>query len=185
MESPVAAAFCTVVFVGLAGYAAIGLVRARRGDDMVAQGCHLLMAVAMAFMLWPLWSLVPVVPATGVFAAMTVWFGVHALRAHTGDGRLAHAAHAVMSAAMVWMVVAMADMPIEGGHQHGGPLTLVTVVGLVVTVALLIVGAVLAVDALAAFREHPDRIRDAGTDMVAGALMCLGMVAMAWPMSIG
>ena len=81
----------------------------RRHTERDADGLHVLMGVAMAGMLEPRLAAVPAAAWSAVFAAGTAWFGWQAIRARgrgTAGPRCAYpAAHAIESAAMVYMLL--------------------------------------------------------------------------------
>ena len=79
---------------------------------------HVLMGVAMAGMLEPRLEPVPVTAWRAVFAVAAAWFAWQAIRPgrRAGDARGAHpAAHAVESAAMIYMLLPFGSWP--SGHQ--------------------------------------------------------------------
>lgn len=103
--------------------------RAGGWRDRLSWTGHIAMCLLMIAMVWPWGMSVPAGPQIGLFAVATAWYAVLiALRVPCGhlrkSARLAHGHHAVMSAAMVWMVATMpALMPGThgsgtGGHHH-------------------------------------------------------------------
>ena len=92
-----------------------------RHTELDADGLHVVMGVAMAGMLQPRLTAVPVTIWSGVFAAGAAWFGWQAVRArgrNAADPRRAHPVpHAIESAAMVYMLVPIGSW--RSGHQPG------------------------------------------------------------------
>jgi Domain of unknown function (DUF5134) len=81
-----------------------------RYTELDADGLHVLMGVAMAGMLEPRLSLIPVTFWRAAFAAAGAWFAWQAIRARSrrrpGSWRCAHPApHAVECAAMIYMLL--------------------------------------------------------------------------------
>ncbi|MCA1189000.1 MULTISPECIES: DUF5134 domain-containing protein [unclassified Saccharopolyspora] len=115
----------TVLFAVTAVWCAISATRpGLRPSDRLSSASHLAMSLLMIAMVWPWGMGVPATPQLVLFAATAVWFAALAVLrvpcAHGyGSPRLAHAHHAVMSVAMVWMVAAM-PLLMLGAHDSGG-----------------------------------------------------------------
>ena len=101
----------------------------RPAAHRTAELAHLVMSVAMVVMTWTWSGTTGLTVQIALFTVFGGFFVVTAVRGiHCGyPGRLAGAAHALMAAAMVWMLAAMPlIMPMavsasEGGHgAHGG-----------------------------------------------------------------
>lgn len=181
----------TAVFVLLTGYAALRAICARTGAEVAAQLCHLVMAAVMALMVWPVWTRLPVAPQLAFFGLVSAWFVWCAISPppppESGAGQRAPAVlHAVMNVAMVWMIAAMAGGDGSGHHHDDGIAMPVALLGLALTAALIVAAVAHVVGAVSeptggSTRRRPWRTADA----VAGAAMCIGMVAMTYPMSVG
>lgn len=169
------------------------VVDRRRVLPLVGHVLHLVMAVAMVAMAWPWGSAMPVAPQVVVFGAAVVWFtGVGVAQV---AGRLprrmvgGHApwhqfAHAVMMAAMVWMLVVMAAVPsaADGGHGHASMGTAAVLTGVGATAGLVVATVVLAVDAA---QRGPHQLAGRGgtrVEAIAGAWMSGAMASMCWVM---
>jgi hypothetical protein len=117
-----AASFAALMVV-IAVYCAARLVFSRlrgRNTERDADALHVLMGVAMAGMLEPRLTSVPVTAWRVVFAAAAAWFAWQAIRSgrRVGEARGAHpAAHAVECAAMVYMLLPVGSWP--SGHGPG------------------------------------------------------------------
>ncbi|HJY60444.1 MAG TPA: DUF5134 domain-containing protein, partial [Streptosporangiaceae bacterium] len=99
------AALMIVIAVYCAGRLTVSRLRGR-DTEVAADGLHVLMGVAMAGMLQPRLTAVPVTAWSAVFAIAAAWFAWQAVRTG-GRGavgtRCTHpAAHAIESAAMVY-----------------------------------------------------------------------------------
>lgn len=117
----------TVLFGGSGLFLLAQLIRAQEPRARVDDGTHVLMCVSMLAMTFPWGDNWPVLPQLIVFGLATLWFlgqlfapaptgGAH--RHGTGSVRLvAMVYHAVMMAAMVWMV---GLMPTLMNHAGGG-----------------------------------------------------------------
>lgn len=126
----------TITFLFTGAYALVRLALLFSGTgtaDRLAELSHLTMSVAMLAMTWSLSGN----PATAsgivqlaLFGLLTVWFAVRAVTS-SGHDLVGNAYHAIMSAAMVWMVATMpllmpmATAPSGSGgehaqHGHGG-----------------------------------------------------------------
>ena len=106
-----------------------------RNTELDTDALHVLMGVAMAGMLEPRLTPVPVTAWRAVFAAAAAWFAWQAIRpgSRAGRARCAHpAAHAVECAAMVYMLLPVGSWPSghgpgdgdarhEPGHHHRQP----------------------------------------------------------------
>lgn len=118
----------TAMFAVSALYCAVRLTRRISVPARGTYAAHLLMGAAMIVMAWPAGMGVLAVPQLIVFGAATVWFLVLAIsfgRAwarsshHERHGRLVYWYHAVMMAAMVWMLAAMARAGVSGSGSAG------------------------------------------------------------------
>lgn len=146
--------------LALAAGAAVRLAVSRpprqmRGRD--ADLVHLVMGVAMAGMLTPSLTALPAAVWEGVFGAAAGWFAWRAVRGWRGPARPdphSHAAHALGSAAMVFMAAAMPVPQARGAAMPGmggGPgRTAVPVLAFMLAVALLGYAVVTAGDLAAA-----------------------------------
>jgi Domain of unknown function (DUF5134) len=134
-----------------------------KNTERDADALHVLMGVAMAGMLEPRLTPVPVTAWRAVFAAAAAWFAWQAIRRgrQAGGGRGAHpAAHAVECGAMVYML-----LPVGSWHTGHGPAMAMpgmsqgTTIGnpaLTLVLALFMLGYVLwAVDRLAYLSRTP------------------------------
>jgi uncharacterized protein DUF5134 len=140
-----------IVMVVIALYCAARLAIARlrgRNTERDADALHVLMGVAMAGMLEPRLTPVPVTAWRVVFAAAAAWFAWRAIAStrQAGGARSAHpAAHAVECAAMLYMLLPVGSWPSGQGNPA---LTLV--------LALFMLGYVLwALDLLARLLRNP------------------------------
>lgn len=121
----------TVAFAATGVYALARLAALTSGSlqagDRLVELVHLLMSLAMIAMAWG-WTGPPGSPGGLVqivgFGLVAVWFLSRALEP---GSRLVHGYHALMAAAMVWMVATMPllmGMPMTadggGGHGHHG-----------------------------------------------------------------
>lgn len=148
-----------VLMIMIAVYCAGRLVVSRlRGRDIevVADGLHVLMGVAMAGMFEPRLTPIPGAVWRAVFAVAAAWFAWRAIRAgRRPSARCAHpAAHAVECAAMVYMVLPVGSWPSGRGPGMTMPgMGQGTTVGnpaLTLVLALFMLGYVLwAIDRLA------------------------------------
>jgi hypothetical protein len=116
------AASFAILMIVIALYCAARLAVSRlrgRNTERDADALHVLMGVAMAGMLEPRLTSVPVTAWRVVFAAAAAWFAWQAIRAgrQSGGARGAHpAAHAVECAAMVYML-----LPVGSWRSSHGP----------------------------------------------------------------
>ena len=130
-----------------------------RNTERHADALHVLMGVAMAGMLQPRLTIVPVTAWRAVFAAAAAWFAWQAIRpGHRAGGH--PAAHAIECAAMVYMLLpvgswpsshgpAMAMRGMSQGTTTGNP-------ALTLVLALFLLGYVLwAIDRLAHLSRTP------------------------------
>ncbi|QUH02688.1 DUF5134 domain-containing protein [Saccharopolyspora erythraea] len=123
----------TILFTGTALWSLRRLLAPACGvADRISSAAHLLMSALMVAMAWPWGMAIPAAPQIVLFGLAALWFAFLAgNRRRTGDHHghgspvLAHVHHALMMAAMVWMV---ATMPLlmtghspdsgHGGHHH-------------------------------------------------------------------
>jgi hypothetical protein len=147
-----------MIAVCCAGRLAVSRLRGRN-TERDADALHVLMGVAMAGMLEPRLTLVPVTAWRAVFAAAATWFAWQAIR----PGRRAGghpAAHAVECAAMVYMLLPVGSWPSRHGPGMAMPgMSQSTTTGnpaLTLVLALFMLGYVLwAVDRLAHLSRTP------------------------------
>jgi hypothetical protein len=185
----------TAVFVAAGLFCAYrcfrqGPVTSRLGDVL-----HVVMCAGMVTMAWPVTMSFARVPqlvlfgfAAAWFAGTTAWGAAHA--GHTGRWQPGY--HAVMMAAMAWMVFAMpgamvasgATMDMEGmpgmsmpvtSGAGGGPAGVV-VLALVLAAVFTLAGTAFLARAIDGVRGTPPSVRTAGWG--ADGLMGLGMAVM-------
>jgi hypothetical protein len=109
-----------MIMIAVCCAARLAIPRLRgRNTEPDTDTLHVLMGVAMAAMLEPRFTPVPVTAWRAVFAAAAAWFAWQALRpGRAGEARGAHpAAHAVECAAMVYMLLPVGSWP--SGHGPG------------------------------------------------------------------
>jgi hypothetical protein len=160
--APSFAVLMVMVVACCAARLAISWLRGKN-TERDADALHVLMGVAMAGMLEPRLTPVPVTAWRAVFAAAAAWFAWQASRRgrQAGGGRGAHtAAHAVECGAMVYML-----LPVGSWHTGHGPAMAMpgmsqgTTIGnpaLTLVLALFMLGYVLwAVDRLAYLSRTP------------------------------
>jgi len=134
-----------------------------RNTELDTDALHVLMGVAMAGMLEPRLTPVPVTAWRAVFAAAAAWFAWQATRPgrRAGRARCVHpAAHAVECAAMVYMLLPVGSWPSAHGPGMAMPgMSQGTTVGnpaLTLVLALFMLGYVLwAIDRLAYLSRTP------------------------------
>jgi Domain of unknown function (DUF5134) len=155
-----------ILMVAIAVYCAARLAISRlrgRNTERAADALHVLMGVAMAGMLEPRLTPVPVTAWRAVFAAAGVWFAWQATRPGRRGrmARCAHpAAHAVECAAMVYMLLPIGSWPSGHGPAMAMPgMSQGTTIGnpaLTLVLALFMLGYVLwAIDQLARLSRTP------------------------------
>jgi hypothetical protein len=149
-----------MIVIAVCGAARLAISRLRgRSTERDADALHVLMGVAMAGMLEPRLTPVPVTAWRAVFAAAAAWFAWRAIRA--GRARGAHpAAHAIECAAMVYMLLPVGSWP--SGHRPGMAMpgmsqgTTIGNPALTLVLALFMLGYVLwAIDRLARLPRTP------------------------------
>lgn len=139
---------------------------------------HVAMSADMVAMSWPWWEAVPWRAELIVFVAATGWYvlltalAAARTRIDLGPHPWWHQLmHAVMMAAMVWMVAAMPP----GGHHHAlSPLAVGT--GTVLTAALVAFAVPTAVQSYRSMRRGQGC--GTGIDEIAATAMNLGMAGM-------
>jgi hypothetical protein len=134
-----------------------------KSTELDADSLHILMGVAMAGMLEPRLTPVPLTAWRAVFAAAAAWFAWQATRPgrRAGRARCAHpAAHAVECAAMVYMLLPVGSWP--SAHRPGMAMpgmsqgTTIGNPALTLVLALFMLGYVLwAIDRLAYLSRTP------------------------------
>ena len=155
-----------ILMIVIAAYCAARLAISRlrrRNTDRDADALHVLMGVAMAGMLEPRFTPVPVTAWRVVFAAAAAWFAWQAIRPgrRAAGARGAHpAAHAVECGAMVYMLLPVGSWPSGHGLRMAMPgMGQGTTVGnpaLTLVLALFMLGYVLwAIDRLAHLSRTP------------------------------
>ncbi|WP_410643321.1 DUF5134 domain-containing protein [Amycolatopsis sp. lyj-346] len=143
----------TAVFAAAGAFCLYRCVRRGPVTSRIADVLHAVMCAAMAAMAWPATMSVARVPQLVLFGLAAGWFAVVAVRGgavHDGhEGRWQSGYHAVMMAAMAWMVFAMPRAMVGGsgttdvsGH-HGGSAAMTSTAGSA-PVDVLIVALVLA-----------------------------------------
>ena len=117
----------TIAFTAVGLFCLYRCVRESTATQRIDDVLHVLMCVAMVAMAWPAAMDVARVPQIVLFGAAALWFAGVLVAGRSGHGRLALGYHAVLMAAMAWMVLVMpsamsgattADMP-EGGEHAG------------------------------------------------------------------
>jgi hypothetical protein len=155
------AALMIAIAVYCAGRLAVSRLRGK-DTEVATDGLHVMMGVAMAGMFEPRLTPIPGGPWRAVFAVAATWFAWQAIRAaRRPSTRWAHpAAHAVESAAMVYMVLPVGSWPsgrglgmtmsgMSQGTTAGNP-------ALTLLLALFMLGYVLwAIDRLAVLSRAP------------------------------
>ena len=195
LSDPVLQWVLTLTFSATAVYASLRLFTDRKPLLIVGNVLHLVMSVVMVAMCWPWWSVLPAVPQTLFFSAGMVWFGAIALlqarrripRAAVGGHSAWHqVAHAVMMAAMVWMILAMPSgtNATAHSHHHGGLESWAATSGVAITAALATAGVIFLVELIRCVRGRTTWLGHTG-DVTSGMLMSFGMAAMCWPMITG
>ena len=116
---------CTVAALlaaSAAGYVYVLVAQhGRRACCTVKHLLHVLMAVAMIVMLWPVGTALPTVAPIAFFLLAAIWFVLLPARIPYGSGRLVDGYHAVAMTAMAWMYAVM-DSSLSGsaGIQMSG-----------------------------------------------------------------
>lgn len=96
----------------------------RAWTSVVSNGLHLVMAIAMVVMLWPVGAALPTTGPAVFFLLAAGWFAtLTALRAKTITALVGCSYHALMMLAMAWMYVAMSDqlLACPAAHQTMAP----------------------------------------------------------------
>jgi hypothetical protein len=135
IASPPLAWMLTAAFVLTGGYALLRCSATVAGplppERRTAELAHLVMSVSMVVMTWTWFSTTGLALQVVLFAVFAAYFATRAVRGWRGAAHACAggAAHALMAAAMVWMLVAMPlvmPTPVaasdgEGGHAgHAG-----------------------------------------------------------------
>lgn len=171
-------------------------------SDKVGHGFHALMSAGMATMVWPWGMSLALGAQAALFVIATGWFLGVAIYAKRSGASPVHYLwhlpyHAVMMAAMAWMLIAMLPMGFDSPsheHHHGLPLGS-ALLGVAFLIAMLAGGAIFAVDSALNFsrkhhqRENPNRHQNDARktvvpilDHLNNAAMSFGMAAMIIPM---
>jgi hypothetical protein len=128
-ESPLLRWILTVLFIATAAWFLLQALR--RGlcvSERISSTSHVAMSVLMVPMAWPWGMHLPATPQIVLFGLATLWFlalAIGSARFRAGrshGGRLAQLHHAVVMAAMVWMVALMPQLMAvdHNGSEHGG-----------------------------------------------------------------
>jgi hypothetical protein len=151
-----------MIMIAVCCAARLAIPRLRgRNTEPDTDTLHVLMGVAMAGMLEPRFTPVPVTAWRAVFAAAAAWFAWQAIRPGRGEPRGAHpTAHAVECAAMVYMLLPVGSWPSGHGPGMAMPgMSQGTTIGnpaLTLVLALFMLGYVLwAIDRLAHLARAP------------------------------
>ncbi|HAN25639.1 MAG: DUF5134 domain-containing protein [Microbacterium sp.] len=133
MFSPLWSAVFTILFSVTGVVSLVSLVRTRRaapagtpfGTTEVVEIAHLLMSIAMVAMVWWAAGAELTWAQIAVFAVVAIALLVSLPQATSRAGRVDLAGHAVVTGAMVWMLVAMPALMGSGGdgasgHHHSG-----------------------------------------------------------------
>lgn len=204
-----------LVTVGFAGTGCWFLVRGVRGAsvaDRISAVAHVVMSAGMIAMAWPWGMSLPVAAQVVVFSAAALWFCALLLGwmpSECREGRHAHAHHALMMGAMVWMLVTMPDMPVGSGggghHHHGnaasdvlaqgpaepGPSGFVFAIGLLAGTYFVLASSGWISSALESARGFADAadadravswLRDRALDATCHGVMSIGAGTMLWTM---
>jgi hypothetical protein len=122
----------TAAFVLTGGYALLRCAATVAGplppERRTAELAHVVMSVSMVVMIWSWFSTTGLVLQVVLFTLFAAYFAVRAVRGWRGrvHACAGGAAHALMAAAMVWMLVSMPlvmAMPVsgsDGGGAHAG-----------------------------------------------------------------
>lgn len=181
----------TSVFTGLTVYFVYKLLASIKPLELVSHLLHTLMSLSMLAMSWSWWVAIPPEWQFGFFAAATVWYLMiivlllrHKISAFAlgGHGIFHQLAHTIMMFSMAWMVFSM----LGGDHSnHGGGVDHsmmmsppVMFFGVFSTAALL-VAFIWFLLQLGSKHSHSDsKPASVKADMIANAIMCLGMASM-------
>ncbi|WP_051433072.1 DUF5134 domain-containing protein [Promicromonospora kroppenstedtii] len=201
-SDPAAQWATTALFGALTAYSLWRLVAARYLFARTGHLFHLGMNLVMVAMVWPWWARLPALPQVAYFAAGAAffagaagWFALDVRVASRYRSSRCQTTNAVMMIAMVWMLAVMVrhtgGIGTAAGAAHSAhaaapappdPFTLVG--GAALVVALAAGGLLFLVDLVRYRREH-DALGRTGTDLLAGALMSLGMAATCGLMLVG
>lgn len=171
-------------------------------SEKVGHGFHALMSAGMATMVWPWGMSLALGAQAALFVIATGWFFGVAISAKRSGASPVHYLwhlpyHAVMMAAMAWMLIAMLPMGSDStSHEHHHALPLGSaLLGVAFLIAMLAGGAIFAVDAaLQSSRkhhqhEHKKQHQNDARKMVVptldhlnNAAMSIGMATMIIPM---
>lgn len=186
----------TVAFAAAGAFCLYRCVRQGPAAHRVSDVLHVAMCAGMIAMAWPAGMNLARVPQILLFSAAAVWFvGLLVFDVRGHHGRLSLGYHAVMLAAMAWMVLvmpaamsgmSMVAMPAGGEHagmsMGGGTMTMnapthVVVVAIVLTVGFAVAGLFWLTRAIDTARVAAGpRLPVMG--LVAEAVMGLGMAVM-------
>ncbi|WP_025733490.1 DUF5134 domain-containing protein [Carnimonas nigrificans] len=116
----------TVLFAFAAVDSAYRVIRPERSILRYCHLWHLLMALAMLAMSWPWGHQLPALPQIVVFSVALLWFVWLGISGgccasddpHRNLTRLSMGYHALMMAAMAWMLLAMSNMGEMAQHSH-------------------------------------------------------------------
>lgn len=172
---PILAWVTTAICGPIAVVTGARLASSRGPADLMDRVLHLVMALGMLAMFWPVgtgnWTGI----CLTVFGAGTIWYAIRALRS-SGGRAVRLSTHCLLMMAMVWMSVAATSHP--SGHHHVVPLW-TALAGLPLVAGIIACGVVITADALRSWRMDTAGAR---VDHGADAAMCAGMVIVCWPM---
>ena len=191
----------TIVFAALAGYFLIRIGTDRdTGLQAFGHTLHVIMALDMAAMSWEWWFIIPPNPQLVFFTGATAWYLLMFILQAVGkippEDLGGHAAwhqfvHTIMMLTMVWMVAVMHPFGDHQAHGHGHHTIdgWLFTAGVVFTASLLIFTFALLIEFSRANVELQQTAlhKTPGTfgsqaEVLAMALMTLGMGAMSWLM---
>lgn len=178
----------TCTFGALAIHSALRIYFDRsRWTLVVGHILHAAMSLDMIAMAWPWWERIDWLSQMILFAVATLWFlalwmlGANhkeTYRRLVGTHPSWHQAmHALMMGAMTWMVAVMS--PGDHGSTHAHAITTGEArLGVALTAALLLAGAVTAVDASRRLGRGDRTVSGKAVENAASSVMNLGMAAM-------
>ncbi|HVV08007.1 DUF5134 domain-containing protein [Amycolatopsis sp.] len=186
----------TLAFAGAGAFCAYRFLRHGSAAHRVSDVLHLAMCAGMIAMAWPAAMNLARVPQILLFSIAALWFtGLLVFDVRCHHGKLALGYHAVMTAAMAWMVLIMPTAmsgtstaaPAAGGEHAGmdmgaGTLTIdapahVVVVAIVLTIVFAVAGVLWLARAIDGARPaHAPWLPAAG--LATDAVMGLGMAVM-------
>lgn len=156
----------------------------------VSHGLHVVMSADMIAMAWPWWDHIPWLPQVLFFGLATVWFLVlwalslknTAITTTLGHPPSHQFMHALMMAAMAWMVAVMVPDdsagPQAGGHSHHEFSPLYAITGSALTASLLLAGVFTALTTATTVRRHHYSWGKRATEEASTSSMNFGMAGM-------